>query len=174
MTADSDQQGDSPSSWMLNCAVGAIEQVASLAEKKGIGKAQLASLYLAGFQLYEAQCYQEAADLFRLLCFYEPRISRYWIALGGAYQHIKCHDNALASFAMASLLDASNPDSRFYAAHSCIDLTRLDLALECVSAAVRLAEHQADKKELYRRALNLKNALACVNYPSLSTLNLKP
>ncbi|MEI6416735.1 MAG: tetratricopeptide repeat protein, partial [Verrucomicrobiota bacterium] len=130
-----------------------------LAEKKGITKRQLESLYLAGFQLYEMQCYQEAADLFRLLCFYEPRVARNWIGLGGAYQHIKCHDNALASFAMASLLDPHNPDSRFYAAHSCIDLMNLYRSLECVSVAIELAKHDANKKDLYRRAVALKNAL---------------
>ena len=148
-----------PSSWMLDCAMGAIKQLPSLAERKGITKSQLESLYLAGFQLYEMQCYQEAADLFRLLCLYEPRVARHWIALGGAYQHIQYHDNALASFAMASLLDPSNPDSKFYSAHSCIDLRNLQDALKCASAAVTLAKYHADKKDLYRKALVLKDSL---------------
>ncbi len=161
MPESSEQQkvSQEPSSWMLDCVMTAIKQLPSLAEKKGIGKRKLESLYLAGFQLYEMQCYQEAADLFRLLCFYEPRVARNWIALGGAYQHIKCHDNALASFAMASLLDPYNPESRFYAAHSCIDLMNLHRALECVSAAIKIAKDHPNKKDLYRRAIALKNAL---------------
>ena len=161
MPENSEQEtvSSEPPTWMLDCVMTAIKQLPSLAEKKGITKRQLDSLYLAGFQLYEMQCYQEAADLFRLLCFYEPRVARNWIGLGGAYQHIKCHDNALASFAMASLLDPHNPESRFYAAHSCIDLMNLYRALECVSAAIKLVKHDDNKKDLYRRAIALKNAL---------------
>jgi tetratricopeptide (TPR) repeat protein len=148
-----------PLPWMLDCVMSAKRKVPSLAEKKGITKNQLESLYLAGFQLYDMQCYQEAADLFRLLCFYESRVASYWVALGGAYQHIKCHDNALAAFTMASLLDPSNPESRFYAAHSCIGLMNLHHALDYVNAAITLAKHHSNKKDLYWRALALKNAL---------------
>ena len=160
MTENLEQPTDSSSSSMLDSVMTAIKKIPALGETKGITKGQLESLYLAGFQLYDMQCYQQAADLFRLLCFYEPRVSRNWIALGGAYQHVKYHDNALASFTMASLLDPFDPASKFYAAHSCIDLMNLERALECVIAAIDLAKDDPSKKDLYRRALGLKEALA--------------
>lgn len=143
----------------IDCVIDIIKELPSLAEKKELTKHQVESLYGLGYQLYEAQCYQEAGDLFRLLCFFESRVARYWIALGGAYQHTKHHDNALAAFTMACLLDSHNPEPRFYAAHTLIDLQDLFLALQSINIALELCHGNQYYVDLYRHSMALRNAL---------------
>lgn len=143
----------------IDCVINIIKELPSLGEKKELTKQQVESLHGLGYQLYEAQCYQEAGDLFRLLCFFESRVARYWIALGGAYQHTKHHDNALAAFTMACLLDSHNPEPRFYAAHTLIDLQDLSLALQAITIAVELCHNNPHYTDLYRHSVALRNAL---------------
>ena len=144
---------------ILDCVIEALKKSPSLAEKKGVTKNQLASLYALGFDLYEMQYFKMAADTFRLLCFYDPKNSRNWLALGGAYQHTKNHNNALAAFAMAAVYDTLNPEPMFYSAHSFIDLMDLPLALECAETAVKLSTDRPDKKSIFRQATALRDAL---------------
>lgn len=131
----------------------------SLAERAGITKKQLALLYSLGFRLYRTECFDQAADVFRLLCFYEPRSSRNWIALGGACQHTKSHYAAAAAFSMASMYDPSNPEPKFYAAHTFIDLQDLPSALKCTETALNLCKNQGANTKLKSRIQALYNAL---------------
>lgn len=143
----------------IDYVISIIKELPSLAERKNLSKQQVESLYVLGYQLYEAQCYKEAGDLFRFLCFFESRVARNWIALGGAYQHSKYHDNALAAFTMACLLDPHKPEPRFYAAHTLIDLQDLPLALESINIAIELCRNNPQHLALYRRSMALRNAL---------------
>ena len=152
-------QGEYEHSREIDYVVNIIKELPSLGERKNLSKQQVESLYVLGYQLYEAQCYQEAADLFRFLCFFESRVARNWIALGGAYQHSKHHDNALAAFTMACLLDPHKPEPRFYAAHTLIDLQDLPLALQSINITIELCQNNPQHAALYRRSMALRNAL---------------
>ncbi len=144
----------------IDSVIDIIMKLPSLAEEKEISKQQVESLCGLGYQLYEAQCYQEAGDLFRFLCFFESRVAQHWIALGGAYQHTKHHDNALAAFTMACFLDPHNPEPRFYTAHTLIDLQDLPLALQSIAMAIELSHNNPRYTDLYRRSMALRNALS--------------
>lgn len=137
----------------------AMKKEPSHAEKAGITKKQLNALYALGLKLYRSECFQQAVDIFKLLCFYEPKSSRNWMALGGANQHTKNHYAAAASFAMASMYDPLNADPKFYAAHTFIDLQDLRLALQCVQTSLDLCKSQGDKNNIQPRAQALCDAL---------------
>ncbi len=143
----------------IDCVIDVLKELPSLAEQKKLTQQQVQSLYGLGYQLYEAQCYQEAGDLFRFLCFFESKVPSHWIALGGAYQHTKHHDNALAAFTMACLLDPHHPGPRFYAAHTLIDLQDLPLAFQSINIAIELCHGHSQYAVLHRRSMALRNAL---------------
>ena len=140
----------------------------SLAEKRGVTSNQLEALYLLACQLYYTECFDKAADLFRLLCFYQPGDAKNWMGLGGAHQHIENHEAALAAFIMAYLHDPQNPEPRLYAAHSLIDLKNLPLALESAELAVELCardhNHDATRKNAISLCSALKDYLKSVNH----------
>lgn len=143
----------------VDCVINVIKELPSLAERKSVTQQQIQSLHGLGYQLYEAQCYEEAGDLFRFLCFFESKVPGNWVALGGAYQHTKHHDNALAAFTMACLLDPNHPEPRFYAAHTLIDLQELPLALQSINIAIELCQGYPKYRPLYRRSIALRNAI---------------
>ena len=136
-----------------------LKKLPSLAEKTEVSRHQLEMLYSVGIELYYSGLFEKAADLFRLLCFYEQANPKHWIALGGAHQHTKDHERALASFAMASLYDPQNPEPKLYAAHSLIDLGDLPRSLECAQAAVQLCKNKPADTLIKSRADALCHAL---------------
>ncbi|HLB34175.1 MAG: hypothetical protein A3F67_00630 [Verrucomicrobia bacterium RIFCSPHIGHO2_12_FULL_41_10] len=135
------------------------QKLPSEAQQQGITQKELDSLYALAFDLYQTECFEQAVDIFRLLCFYEPQKSKNWIGLGGALQHTKNHQAALAAFGMASFYDPLNPAPRFYAAHSLIDIQDLPMALASAKAAIELCNHQTDKHNIKSRATTLSEAL---------------
>ncbi|MCF7729196.1 MAG: tetratricopeptide repeat protein [Chthoniobacterales bacterium] len=128
-------------------------------QKTTISSRQIESLYALGFELYGAGEFEKAADLFRLLCLYDPEKPRNWIALGGANQQRRAYQSAIAAFGMASFQDPLSPEPRLYAAHSFIDLKELPAALEVTKQALQLCENREDKKEVQSRAVALFQAL---------------
>jgi type III secretion system low calcium response chaperone LcrH/SycD len=131
----------------------------TLPKKVNVTGRQLEALYTLGFELYSTGNFEKAADLFRLLCLYEPQRTRNWIALGGANQNRKDYNAAIAAFLMASLQQPLSPEPRLYAAHSFIDIMNLPAALDSVQKALQLCENREDKKEVQSRALLLFQAL---------------
>ena len=145
---------------IINITMQSMKKMPSRAERAGITKKQLESLYALGFKLYKTVCFQQAADIFKLLCFYEPRDSRNWIALGGANQHTKNHYASAAAFAMASMYDPLNPEPKYYAAHCFIDLKDLSSALKCAQTSLQLCKMVGDNNHIRPRVQGLCNALA--------------
>ncbi|MFI0348135.1 MAG: hypothetical protein ACH346_05130 [Chthoniobacterales bacterium] len=143
---------------LIELALESMREKSSLAEETGITTKQIEALYALGFKLYQAECFPQAADIFRLLCFYEPRNSRNWIALGGANQHTKNHYSAAAAFAMASMYDPLNPEPKFYSAHCFIDLMNLPLALQCAETSLHLCKSSGENS-IRPRVQALCNAL---------------
>lgn len=137
----------------------------SLTRKKNVTEEQLEALYHLATELYCAECYNKAADLFRLLCFYKPEEVRAWVGLGGSHQRIGNHKAALSAFMIASSYDPQSPEPRLYAAHSLIDLENLPLALESAQAALRFCRYRSDQDHLRLSAELL--CLALKNYLNL-------
>ncbi|MFZ4116387.1 MAG: tetratricopeptide repeat protein [Chthoniobacterales bacterium] len=136
-----------------------LEHQETLPQKVNVTERQLEALYTLGFELYNTDNFEKAADLFRLLCIYEPQRTRNWIALGGANQNIKDYNAAIAAFLIASLQEPLSPEPRLYAAHSFIDIMNLPAALDSAQKALQLCENREDKKEVESRALSLLQAL---------------
>lgn len=129
-------------------------------QPKGVAtKRQCEALYALGFELYSEGYFDKAADLFRLNCFYEPENPRNWIALGGANQHIKNYDTAIAAFLMATHHDPLNPEPRLYLAHSFIDAQDISAALESARAALILCGNKEDHEKIKAKAFALCQAL---------------
>ena len=128
-------------------------------KKVSISTMQLEAIYSLGFELYATGHFEKAADLFRLLCLYQPEKSRNWIALGGANHEGKDYESAIAALVMASFEDPLNPEPRLYSAHSCIDLMDLPAAREATREALKLCEKRNDTDAIKIRVLSLLEAL---------------
>lgn len=80
--------------------------------------------YAFGFAQYGSGNWNEAADCFRLLCTRRPFEPKYWFALGATLQEAGSYQDALNSWAMASLLKTEDPYPHFHAAECCFSLKK--------------------------------------------------
>ncbi len=78
--------------------------------------------YSYGFAQYGSGNWNEAADVFRVLCTRRPFEPRFWFALGATLQEAGTYHNALHSWAMAALLKKEDPYPHFHAAECCFSL----------------------------------------------------
>jgi type III secretion system low calcium response chaperone LcrH/SycD len=88
----------------------------TLADLKGITRAELEAVYSLGFAHYRTGHYEEASKLFQFLVLFDHLNTKYWTALGAVQQVAKDYQGAVTSYAYASFLDLHNPKPQFHAA----------------------------------------------------------
>jgi type III secretion system low calcium response chaperone LcrH/SycD len=91
--------------------------------------------YTYGFAHYGSGSWNEAADVFRLLCTRRPLEPRFWFGLAATLQESGSYREALNSWAMASLLKANDPYPHFHAAECYFSLLMADEAAKALSEA---------------------------------------
>lgn len=97
--------------------------------------------YAYGFAQYNAGGWNEAAEVFKVLCTRRPMESRFWFALGATLQEAGGYKEALHSWAMAALLKNQDPYPHFHAAECCFSLEMMkDGALALKEAEMRISE----------------------------------
>ncbi len=78
--------------------------------------------YSFGFAQYGSGNWNQAADVFRVLCTRRPLEPKFWFALGATLQEARSYEEALQSWAMAALLKKEDPYPHFHAAECCLSL----------------------------------------------------
>ena len=78
--------------------------------------------YSYGFAQYGSGNWNEAADIFRLLCTKRPLEARFWFGLGATLQEAGTYTDALHAWAMAALLKNEDPYPHFHAAECYLSL----------------------------------------------------
>jgi type III secretion system low calcium response chaperone LcrH/SycD len=91
--------------------------------------------YAFGFAQYGSGNWNQAADVFRVLCTRRPLESRFWFALGATLQEAGSYQDALSSWAMAALLQKEDPYPHFHAAECCFSLQMSSDAAKALNEA---------------------------------------
>lgn len=95
--------------------------------------------YAFGFAHYGSGHWNEAADVFRVLCTKRPLEPKFWFALGATLQEAGSYQDALYSWAMAALLKTEDPYPHFHAAECCLSLNMTkDAAAALQETVIRL------------------------------------
>jgi type III secretion system low calcium response chaperone LcrH/SycD len=105
-------------------------------KEKTITDEEVEKFYSYGFAHYGTGNWDEAADVFRVLCTRRPLEPKFWFALGATLQEAGSYKQALHSWAMAALLNKKDPYPHFHAAECCFSLQRAK------EAALALAESE--------------------------------
>lgn len=97
-------------------------------------------LYSLGVNLYERGDYPQAKDIFQRLVLSRPHEIKFWQALGATQQMHRSFEEALNAYAMASLIDDSEPSSHFHASECLYALEEYEQALKALECAkIRLS-----------------------------------
>jgi type III secretion system low calcium response chaperone LcrH/SycD len=89
--------------------------------------------YAFGFAQYGSGNWNQAADVFRVLCTRRPLEPRFWFALGATLQEAGSYSDALQSWAMAALLKKEDPYPHFHAAECCFSLRMFEDAAKALA-----------------------------------------
>lgn len=92
----------------------------SLAELKGIDKQHLDALYALAYQHYNADNYQDASNIFKVLCLCEPANEDYAFGLASCEQGLKHYDQAAELYAMACTISGLTDPKPMYFAAICL------------------------------------------------------
>ncbi|MCC5832829.1 MAG: SycD/LcrH family type III secretion system chaperone [Chlamydiales bacterium] len=116
----------------------------------GITDYEMEKLYEEAYELYEANAYQEALNLFRWLLLFNSYEAKYWMGFAAALQLLERYEKALHAYAVASLLDSKSPYPHFHAYECYILLNNRDDA----DKALKLAYQRCDGKAAYDELKN--------------------
>lgn len=89
-----------------------------LQEMFGLSDETLLQIYAFGRNLVEKKNFQDACAIFALLATLAPHVSSYWIAEGACMQGLNQHEEAIAAFNGAKLLNPLDPAPIAYSIES--------------------------------------------------------
>jgi type III secretion system low calcium response chaperone LcrH/SycD len=95
----------------------------------------LTLLYELGYNLYQANDFAKASDIFCRLVISKPFEPRYWQAFGSCLHMQKKYQEALTPWSMWCLIDEENPYPHFHAAESLFSLGEIEEGLKALEAA---------------------------------------
>jgi type III secretion system low calcium response chaperone LcrH/SycD len=123
-------------------------------------KEHIEGLYTLAYDFYESGKYKEAANFFRFLTVLDHAGKKHWIGLAASQQMQKEYGNAVNNYAVAALLDQTDPYTPFYAAECCFSMGDVERGLEALESAETLAGSEDEFKGLRKKLSLLREAWA--------------
>lgn len=101
-------------------------------------------LYSLGVSLYDHSNYSDAKIVFQRLVLAKPHEQKFWIALGASLQMMRSYEEALTSWAMASLIQDQDPVPHFHAAECLFSVDKYEEAQKALNEAKQRLKPQED------------------------------
>lgn len=93
-------------------------------------------LYKGAKHLYEQQRYQEAADAFSILTFLNAKHHPFWMGLGNSEYFCHRYQAALVAFAMAAIINPSDPYCHIFSCKCYEETKEIDNAINALDLAL--------------------------------------
>lgn len=109
----------------------------------------LEKVYREGYNLYQNMRYEDSTMSFRWLIFFNPFVSKFWIALGASLHMQQDFPSALHAYAVAALLRPKNPYPHYYA-YICYSLLQdTENANKARELAIEKSRYHNEYRDLY-------------------------
>jgi type III secretion system low calcium response chaperone LcrH/SycD len=118
-----------------------------LSATKDFSDEEIEAVYNVAYNFYQQRQYDKAEKLFAFLTLYEHTDSRFSLGLGGCYQSMGKHNQAVNAYTCAALADATNPMPAFHACECYMALEDWDNARKAITAVETLCEIVADEAD---------------------------
>lgn len=126
-----------------------------LSELLDINEEELESIYAVAYNFYQSNRYDDAKQLFQLLCTYNHYESKYFLGLGAIHQAEGDYEEAANIYSAAVDIDVNNPLFPFHAGECHLALGDLERAESGFYAASLRSGDLPDFKELKQKAEGL-------------------
>ena len=117
------------------------------------------ALYALGHGLYSQRRYDDALRVFGFLLTHNHLERRYYLAFGACLQMQARPEDALKYYGMASLMDLTDPEPVFHAAHCLLTLARKEEARQALQYAQSMAMGETRHAELSTRVAGMLDLL---------------
>ncbi len=127
----------------------------SLKDIAGITNEALQAAYVAAIDIYNAELFVEATDVFFVLTLLDPSQYLLWLGLGNADYYSKLYDEALNAYAIAFYVNPEDPRCHLYAGHCYAEMGEFDFAINSLQIGLYVVEQNPDLEE-YRQGLETR------------------
>jgi type III secretion system low calcium response chaperone LcrH/SycD len=111
--------------------------------------------YMVAFNHYNAGKYEDAANVFRLLCTLDHFEIKYWKGLAASRENMKDYNGALQAYGYLTLMDVHDPYPSFHGAKCLLALGRTADAESGLLAAIFNSQGKEQFADLHQQAVNL-------------------
>lgn len=129
----------------------------------GITDEELEALYAKGYQEYNAQKLEQAAQNFAYLVHLKPNEKRYLFALGAVFQSMKNYKQAVYYYSMAANQDISDPMISLHLVECLVGMSMNQEALELLDIMCKETMDRPDYQALHVKACTYKTLLTKKN-----------
>ncbi len=139
-------------------------QYAQLSDQK------IERLYEQATLLYEAEKYQQAAELFEMLVVYHSQEPKYWNGLAASYQMLKKYQKAIAAYSKSFSLQKEDPLPLIHLFECYMELHDGPRAVAALESILLITKNKQEDQAIYNQAKSLKEILIKSSAYPLSTL----
>lgn len=133
----------------------------------GISDQRMEELYNDGYTLFKAGKYNDSATIFRMLSMYNPRDTRFSLALGASYQRMKDYDKAIQAYVMCAYVDKESPLPLYYSSDCYMKMNNPIASLTMLSATLTRCKDKPLYNAIRETSLIMYNNLCKqLNVPS--------
>ncbi len=120
---------------------------------------ELEAIYAAGYNQFAARKFDQAIDIFKLLCLYDHFEERWYYSLGVAQQGKGDYAEALKAFSIATVLDMMDPKPQAQAGYCLMALGHKDEAKSALEGAILTCQDDPEHAEVKKQATALLETL---------------
>mgnify|MGYP004447230547 CR=1 FL=1 len=145
----------------MDAIINALANGCTFAEVSGMKKEEVEGLYSLAYNFYNSGNFKDADTMFRALCTYDYKDSRFWMGLAGCRQANGELKQAIDAYSMAGMADLlANPEPFFYAAKCYIKLGEKENAIDALKCVLGIGDADDPKNAAtYQKAKSLLELL---------------
>ena len=111
--------------------------------------------YMVAFNHYNSGKYEDAANVFRLLCTLDHFETKYWKGLAASRENMKDYEGALQAYGYLTLMDVRDPYPSFHGSKCLLALGRTEDAESALRAAIFNSQEKAEFADMHQQAVDL-------------------
>lgn len=150
----------------------ALKEGKTVQEIIGFSHKVMRDFYLAAYQLFEKDCFADAARAFLFLVTLNPRNHEYWIGLGMSSQMCKDFEGAIDAYEMAAMMEINDPVPYFYLAKCLFALHERESVISALDLAIECAGDDETYLELKEQAIAARKLILSDNHNDNDELSL--
>lgn len=112
----------------------------------------LENVYAQAYRLYNTGKYIEAVHLFRILILFNAMDPKYLLGLAACFHMLKEYKNAIQSYTMCAMMDATTPIPFYHQSDCFIQMKDYTSAMVCLQMAIDLSGHRPEYAQIKERS----------------------